>query len=658
MKKPLALLLTASMLAMLMVGCGSKTTDTASGSADSTESTEGAAESAVPEENQITDLVMNKLASDECSTLVLLHSEKGSESFAANFTDGWLTNKPDGSLDYLLADSYETNEDGTVWTFHLRDDVVATWVDYQGNYKADVVVEDWITSAEYILNFWKNEGWNASMLTSTVEGAEEYYEYTKTLTEEEALALGTEKFSEMVNIVADPEANTVTYTCAQPCPYFYTLGFHKCTLPLSAGQLEEVGVGNFNAVSNTDLWYCGPYTLTSFISGNEKVLTKNEAYWNIDNVKLFNTVTIKMIDSQDVGYTLYENGEIDQIELNQSTMFTIMNDESHPFHNYLVKKVTKEPSYSIQYNYAKNNEDGTADTNWNTAIANEAFRLSIYYGVDLLDYYTRIDPVNPYSIASYTITHGKVAYTEDGTDYKQLVIQKLGLDVTDDKSARLDTDLAAQYKEQAIEELTAKGVTFPVNIDYYVASGDQTALDTANVMQKAFEDSLGSDYVTFTIKSYISNATDEVYAPSLQSFGLRAWGQDFGDPVNSVGNFTLDDTAVFTNQYTHFDKVTDPDLAAQIQEFCDLVDTADAIVDVDDRLNAFAEAEAYLIQHGLICPAYLDVGWQLTKVNDYTMLQAGSGSQGDRYVNWETNIDGYTTEQFDAFRTARQNGEM
>ena len=37
----------------------------------------------------------------------------------------------------------------------------------------------------------------------------------------------------------------------------------------------------------------------------------------------------------------------------------------------------------MKFNYAKKNEDGSDDTNWNTAIANEAFRQSIYYGLDL-----------------------------------------------------------------------------------------------------------------------------------------------------------------------------------------------------------------------------------------------------------------------------------
>lgn len=650
-KKMVALLLIATLLVSAMAGCG-KTTSDSTGTSTGAPASDT---SVSPSGKEIKDLVMWAEASKEASTLILINSEKGSENFASNFTDGWLTNKSDGSLDYLLADRYESNADATEWVFHLRDDVTATWVDYQGNYKADVTVQDWITAAEYILNFWKNDGQNASMLTGTVAGASEYYEYTKNLPEAEALALGTEKFDEVVAIKADPQANTVTYTCFQACPYFYTLAAHKCTLPLAAGALEEIGVANYNSANYDQLWYCGPYTMTSFISGNEKVLEKNPAYWNIDNVKLFDSVTIKMIDSLEVGYQLYENGEIDQIELNQSLMYSIINDSGNPYYDYLVKKVTKEPSTVLQFNYAKNQEDGTPDTNWNTAISNSAFRMSIYYGLDLESFLNRLDPVNPYSVMSYTVTHGKVAYTTDGTDYRDLVIDKLGLKSSDTENTRYNADEAQKYKQQAIEELTAQGVTFPVQIDYYVSSGSQTDLDTATVLKQVFESSLGDDYVSFNIKSYISSANEEVYTPSLQSVCFRAWGQDFGDPVNSVGNFINSDTAIFTKSYTHFDKATG-EAVDEIAQFTQMVRDADAIVDVDGRLNAFAEAEAYLVGTGLVCPVYLDVGWELTKVNDYSMLQAGFGSQGSRYVNWETNSDGYTTEQFAAFRANRANG--
>jgi oligopeptide transport system substrate-binding protein len=73
---------------------------------------------------------------------------------------------------------------------------------------------------------------------------------------------------------------------------------------------------------------------------------------------------------------------------------------------------------------------------------------------------------------------------------------------------------------------------------------------------------------------------------------------------------------------------------------------------MDARYEAFAEAEAYLIQHALVIPLYRDIEWELTCVNDYSKINAPYGIQNNRYLNWETNEAGYTTEDYEAFAAA------
>ena len=91
----------------------------------------------------------------------------------------------------------------------------------------------------------------------------------------------------------------------------------------------------FKSVTNETLWYNGCYTMTSYIQGNEKVFTKNPMYWDTECTR-FDTVTYKMIESSDVGYQLYETGEIDAIGLSESQLSTITSDPNHKFYNYLV----------------------------------------------------------------------------------------------------------------------------------------------------------------------------------------------------------------------------------------------------------------------------------------------------------------------------------
>ena len=49
-------------------------------------------------------------------------------------------------------------------------------------------------------------------------------------------------------------------------------------------------------MSNEQMWYSGAYTLTTYISSNEKVLTRNLAYFDKDCTR-FDTVAIRVVES-------------------------------------------------------------------------------------------------------------------------------------------------------------------------------------------------------------------------------------------------------------------------------------------------------------------------------------------------------------------------
>ena len=256
-----------------------------------------------------------------------------------------------------------------------------------------------------------------------------------------------------------------------------------------------------------------------------------------------------------------------------------------------------------------------------------------------------------------------LCYTSDGTDYTDLVKKELGLPKEDgQKIVRLDAEKAEQYKQQAIEELTALGVTFPVEVDYYIAASNQVALDSATVFGQALSSSLGDDYVKLNIKTYVSSERQEVFDPKLHSITLRGWGADYGDPQNYLGQETYgNDNAFYSNKYNYIVDVEEtPATKALIdcyKEFTEMVKQADTICDdLDARYAAYAKAEAYLIQHGLVIPNYYSVPWCLSKINVYSKMNAMYGSQNEKMKNWETNADGYTTEEMAAIKEAHVKG--
>ena len=661
MKKKLSRLLALALAAALTLsGCSSGTTEEAESSAEAPSS--AAQEEQESQGEAIEDLVIARLSTAEMQTFNILYSQT-MEDFAnlCNMVDSLMEIDNYSRIVPCIAESYTTNEDKSVWTFQIRDGV--KWVDVNGNEKADCTSQDFATAMEWILNFHKNESSQTSDFLIMLEGANEYYEYTKTLSEEEAFALTAEEgsvFKEMVG-VETPDANTLIYRCIGSRPYWDSLS--TCLWPMSQAMVDELGgPAGVKAMNNENMWYNGCYTMTSYVQGNEKIFTKNPLYWDQD-CELFNTVTVKMVESNDTMYQLYQSGEIDTVTLTESNLKTIYDDPENPYHDYLVENPATG-TYQIHFNYDKHLEDGTPDVNWNTAIANEAFRLSWYYGLDLTEYWKRTNSINPLSCENEFYSMTGLAYTSDGTDYTELVRQELGLPEIDGQTvARLDADKAEQYKQQAIEELTALGVTFPVEMDLYITANNQTVMDHARVLQQVYSDCFGDDYIKLNIKSYVSNLISEVLTPKLHSFYEDSWVPDYGDPKTFLDQEVMgSDSAFYANILTNINSVEESeatkDLLETYRTFTEMVDQASQIYDDNDkRLQAFAEAEAYMIENALAIPSYYPVSLCLTKVDPYSTVNAIFAWQNDKMKNWETNADGYTTAEIEAIKAEYEAGK-
>ena len=654
MKKKLSRLLALALAAALTLsGCSSGTTEEPESTAEAPSS--AAQEEQETQENEIKDLVIYKSPSGELSTFNILYAQNGSDfSQLTNLMDPLLEINNHNQVIPCIAEEYGTDDNGLTWTFKIREGV--KWVDMNGNEMADLTAQDFLTAMEWTFNFHKNSGVLGANLTSILEGASEYYEYTKSLSTEEAYSLTAGEgsvFRDTVKIEA-PDDYTLIFHCLNNIPYFDDLAVNM--YPLSQYLVDALGgPDGVQAMNNENMWYNGCYTMTSYVQGNEKIFTKNPLYWDQD-CELFNTVTVKMVESNDTMYQLYQSGEIDTVTLTESNLKTIYDDPENPYHDYLVENPATG-TYQIHFNYDKHLEDGTPDVNWNTAIANEAFRLSWYYGLDLTEYWKRTNSINPLSCENEFYSMTGLAYTSDGTDYTELVRQELGLPEIDGQTvARLDADKAEQYKQQAIEELTALGVTFPVQIDFFISGGNQTALDTANVLSQCFSDSLGDDYVQFNINTYVSSASQEVYTPKLQSFVFNGWTPGVNDPTNYLDTVLYDAVnAYYSDTYSNIVDVeeteTTKDLIDTYKEFTAMAEEAKAINDdMDARYQACAEAEAYLISHALVLPAYHSSSWCLTKINPYSKIHAPFGGLNEKMKNWETNADGYTTAEIEAIK--------
>uniref|UniRef100_UPI003FEE002E peptide ABC transporter substrate-binding protein n=1 Tax=Faecalibacterium prausnitzii TaxID=853 RepID=UPI003FEE002E len=645
--------------ASLLAACGEKSNNTGNGAAAS-----GAAAPNSTGATPLKEFISFESGNRELESWNMLYTQKAEDAnVVTNLWDGLLSFDRYGKVVPAIASSWEHNEDATVWTFHLRDDV--DWVDCNGEVKAHLTSKDFLVGFEWVMNAIKNEANNTSMPNDTIVGAYEYYALTKEagdaaadMTYEDMLAAG-------VGIEA-PDDYTLVFTCPSACPYFDTVAAYNSFYPVAPALIEELGVDGFRSCDNTTMWYNGPYVVEEYIQGNTKSYIPNPNYYDAANVSRFERFTVTMISDGSISLQLYQNRELDEVDLGESNITTIQSDPSNEYNQQLCEKRAKKFSYCFIFNYDKKNTDGTPDENWNKAIANKAFRQCFSKGMVLNKFFARYNPINPLKCENDFFTMKGLCYTSDGTDYTNLVAKEMGLDgeAYDGKTMkrlRANNGDITELKKQAMEELSAIGVTFPVHCSYYILAGSTSALDSATVLKQCFTDSFGDDFIVLDINTFVSSTMKEVVAPKLQSFVHMGWGADFGDPINFLTQIIVhDDNAYYSCNMTNIAGIVNngpasyqKDLVAAYEKFTDLVNEGRAIVDdTDARYAAFAKAEAYFLDENLIFPTVYDITWCLTHVNEYSKINAMYGPCNYKAVNWETSEEAYTTEQYDEFAAA------
>ena len=643
----------------LLAACGGKSDNGSTGG-----STSGAAAPNTTGATPLKEFISFESGNRELESWNMLYTQKAEDAnVVTNLWDGLLSFDCYGKVVPAIASSWEHNDDSTVWTFHLRDDV--DWVDANGEVKDHLTSKDFLVGFEWVMNAYKNEANNTSMPNDTVVGAADYYEQTKAagdaaadMTYEDMLAAG-------VGIEA-PDDYTLVFTCKDPCPYFDTVAAYNSFYPVAPALLDELGIEGFRACDYTNMWYNGPYVVEEYIQGNTKSYIPNPSYYDAANVSRFERMTITMISDGTISLQLYENRELDEVDLGESSIATIQADPSNVFNQQMCEKRPKKFSYCFIFNYDKRKADGTADENWNKAIANKAFRQCFSKGLELSKFYSRYNPINPLKCENDFFTMSGLCYTTDGTDYTSLVAKELGLDGEkyDGKTMkrlRANNGDITDLKKQAMDELSAIGVTFPVHCSYYILAGSTTALDSATVLKQCFTDSFGDDFIVLDIETFVSSTMKEVVAPKLQSFVHMGWGADFGDPINFLTQIIVhDDNAYYSCNMTNIEGIAEngaadyqKDLVAAYEQFTDLVNEGRVIVnDTDARYAAFAKAEAYFLEENLIFPTVYDVTWCLTHANEYSKINAMYGPCNYKAVNWETSEEAYTTEQYEEFAAA------
>ena len=626
--KRLFALLLALVMVFAMTACGSETAE-----APAADAAETAAAPAVAE-----DAVYRSLYASEVTTLnYLITTQENEMSIAANVVDCLVEYDNLGNIEPALALEWSSNEDATVWTFKLREGV--KWVDKDGNEVAEVTAHDFVNSAHYVCDA-VNAAAGAAQYTNIVAGAEEYNEWTAYQLALPNAVDGTDENGNAVKLVTNEDGEqevleeaaeatvdgigvkaiddyTLEYTLTKSCPYFVSMVSTGPYMPSNAAFMAECG--DKFGTSNEYLLYCGAYILSTYEPQNQRVMTKNAAYWEADAVHIDAVQAKYNAEASSVSTTMYLAGDVDSASISSDLLTAMLEDPEYADDIHPTRASTSY-SYWYLFNFDANFAEEYEPENWEKAVNNENFRKSVYAAMNRVALLSAQDAMDPASLVSNTITPaGFSSASADYTTYGELAAFASG--------DYYNTEAALSYKEAAMAELTAAGATFPVKVLVLYNPTSSSWANESQIVEQSLETALGTDYIDIIVQAGPDTGFLNERRAGNYAMMKCNWGADYADPE------TWTDPFVEGSKYSFIFKSEDAGTQALFAEYTALVDAAKAITnDMEARYEAFAKAEALLLKHGFALPIHTSArSYQMSNLSVFEGQYAPFGVATLRY---------------------------
>ncbi|MDF2678085.1 MAG: ABC-type transporter, periplasmic subunit [Bacillota bacterium] len=540
-------------------------------------------------------------------------------ALAANLVDTLVDYDKYGILKPGLAESWEISDDGLTWTFHLRKKV--KWVDFEGNEVAETTANDFVSAAQYLLTP-ANESAIANLFYGVINNAESYFNGEIT------------DFSKVgVKAVDD---YTLVYTLREPVPYFESMLTYVCFFPVYGPYLEKMG--NLFGSSNSTMLYNGSYLLSEFESKKQRILTKNHAYWDAENIFIEKLEYKYNDEATSLASDMFKRGEISDVYIPLANLHEWMNDPE------LKAQVRPDKLGSYTYFYAFNFEPKFEDefepVNWKLAVNNLNFRKSIQTGLNRITTMTTEDPYNPEYRIINSITPPNFS-SQNGLDYT-LTKNLASLYVYD----FFNENQAKSYRDKAVEELKSAGATFPIKILMPYNTNSTFWANEAQVLKQQLETTLGSDYIEIILLPHAPTGfLDATRRTGNYALMKCNWGPDYADPQT------------YTDPFERGSNYNFPEFTTQVDEngqnvyevYESMVLSAEKeLVDLTKRYETFANAEAYLIENAFVIPYSVGGGngYMASKVNPFESQFSPFGISSKRWKGQKLLSKPMNTEEF------------
>ena len=438
MKRLLSLLLVLVMVLSACTGGTTPPTSETPGTPETPDTSEEKPEDVEEGGKYAAEQVYKTVYAEEIQTINYLTTTTNVEfALAANLVDTLVDYDMYGVLQPALAESWESSEDGLTWTFHLRKGV--KWLDFEGTEVAETTAHDFVDAAKYLLTP-ENESATANLFYSVIKNAEEYFNGDIT------------DFSQ-VGVKAEDDY-TLVYTLIKPTPYFESMLTYVCFFPAYGPFLEEMG--DQFGTTNSALLYNGGYILSEFEPQMHRILIKNPKYWDADNIHITELNYKYNKEATSLAGEMYKRGEISDVEIPAASIDEWMNNPE--LKNQVRPSILGTYTYFYAINFDPKFDAQYEPENWKIAVNNPNFRKSLVSAINRVAAMQTQEPYDPEYRIINTITPPNYA-SQGGVDYTQMEPLKA---ITEGEF--FSKEKALEYKDKAVEELTAAGAKFPVKI--------------------------------------------------------------------------------------------------------------------------------------------------------------------------------------------------
>ena len=472
----------AAAMALAATGCGGSATS-ASSAAESTSSASQATEAESASAGSGTLNIMLETPVESLDPQ--LATDGTSFEVIADYTDGLMQMDADGAAVPACAESYEVSEDGTTYTFHIREDAV--WSN-----------GDPVTANDFVF------AWQRAVDPANASEYSYMLSDIGQIVNAAEIIAGEKDVSELGVTAVDDK--TLEVQLNVPVSYFLSLMYFPTYYPVNQAFFESCG-DTFATSPETTLSN-GAFVLTSYEpAATAFELVKNETYYDADKVQLAG-LNYQVIQDSQQALMSYQNGDLDT---------TLLNGEQ-------VDQVKDDPEFtSVGAGYLWYISPNIKEV---PELANLNLRLAMTFALDRDSICN--DVLKDGCAPTYTAVPPEFAAGPDGSDFS--ADQTMFAD-----ACAYDPDKALEYYEAAKTELGQDTFTFDMVVD-----ADDAPQKVAQVVKEQLETTLPGMTINLTIEPK-KQRVEDMQNGNFQ-LGLTRWGPDYADPMTYLGMWVTDNS--------------------------------------------------------------------------------------------------------------------